>query len=417
MKVLFCHNYYRFRGGEDESFEAEVDMLRSRGDEVITFTRSNAEIPDNLIGKARTIARTIHSRSARRAIASLVRLHRPDVMHCNNLFPQISTSIYAPAHASGIPIVQALRNYREFCANAFLFRDGRVCTDCLPMPATFLSVVHGCYRDSRVASAVVTGMQLAERTKKRWQPMVDMYFTPTEFARQVYVSGGYDAESIVVKQNFVHPDPGVGKGELPVFVQVGRLSHEKGLRIVMDAWREHGLELPLQIIGDGPLQVEVERLAAENRHVQYLGRADMDEVLRILGRARCLIMPSLWYETFGRAMSEAFSCGTPVIASRLGAMAELVQDGVNGFLFAPGDAAELARAVQRVSGMGQHEYMQLRANARRSFETRYTRDSNYSRLMEIYELAARRRRERTTGRSHESVGTLPAVAVPAEDHP
>lgn len=395
MKVLFCHNYYRDRGGEDQSFESEVEMLRSQGDEVITFVRRNSDLADNLTTQLRVTGRTLHSQSARRKVAELIREHRPDIMHCNNLFPQISHSIYKPAHAMGVPVVQALRNYRSFCANAFFYRDQRVCTDCLDKRASFASIRHGCYRNSSVASAVVTTMQLLQRSLHRMKPMVDVFFTPSEFAREVYISGGYDADSIVVKYNFIHPDPGVGSGDSNAFVYVGRLSQEKGLHLLIEAWSSAGLTVPLKIIGDGPMRSVVEEFARKNQHVQYSGGVALDEVLSILGSARCLIMPSLWYETFGRTMAEAFSRGTPVVASRLGAMSELVQDGQNGLLFSPGDAADLARAIRQIRDADAARYERFRLAARDSYTSKYTRDVNYRQLRDIYEIARRRQREKS----------------------
>ncbi|MEM0925241.1 MAG: glycosyltransferase [Planctomycetota bacterium] len=390
MKVLFCHNFYRYRGGEDQSFESEVEMLRDHGHEVITYTRNNEEISESLMGRIKTTACTIHNRAAKKDLDRLIQLHHPDILHCNNLFPLISPSIYQPARRAGIPIVQALRNYRMFCANSFFYRDQAVCTKCHQKPAAFSGIRHACYRDSSTATAVVATMQWVHRSRERRNPSVDVYVTPTSFARHKFIDGGLDPARVQVKTNFIHPDPGVGSGHSDQFVFVGRLSREKGLDTVMRAWQE--LDAPLAIVGDGPLRREVEEFARQNKSVSYRGPLEFDHVLRLLGDARCLIMPSLWFETFGRTIAEAFSRGTPVIASRLGAMAELVNDEENGFLFRPGDHEELATTVRRMQGLDAGEYGYLRRQARRSYENHYSRDVNYQKLIEVYQLAEQFRR-------------------------
>ncbi len=391
MRILLCHNYYRYRGGEDQSFESEVAMLRQRGHKVVTYVRSNNDIKDGLNGRIHAVGRTFYSRSAKQDVAKLMDDHQIDILHCNNLFPQISHSVYSAAAKRGIPIVQALRNYRPFCANSFFYRDDQVCTQCLGKPAAFASVRHGCYRDSSAASAVVTSMQLVNRTLNRVKPLVDAYFTPSEFAREIYTRGGYDPESLFVKRNFIDPDPGIGMGGSGSMIYVGRLSKEKGIDTLCDAWRQHGLKAPLKIIGGGPLQQAVKQFAQQHSAVTYLGELPHDEVLEHLGDARCLIMPSQWFETFGRTIAESFSRGTPVIASRLGAMSELVQDGVNGVLFEPGDSEQLAHAIQRVCNASEKRYSDMRNAARTSYKSKYTIDHNYQRLIEIYEFAMQRR--------------------------
>ena len=193
-----------------------------------------------------------------------------------------------------------------------------------------------------------------------------------------------------MKPNFVFPDPGAGTGQARSFLYVGRLSPEKGLHAIMRAWERSSASL--KIVGDGPMREEIETFASEHSNVEFSGKLSLAEVIDLMGQARCLIMPSQWYETFGRTIAEAFSRGTPVIASDLGAMSELVKHGENGRLFQPGNVNELQEAVNRVDTMSDVEYGRQRASARETFESSYTRDVNYSRLMEIYESAKDRRR-------------------------
>jgi len=188
---------------------------------------------------------------------------------------------------------------------------------------------------------------------------------------------------IVVKPNFIHPDPGPGKGQGGYAVYVGRLSPEKGISTLLDAWRRLPSALPLKILGDGPLAEQVRQAAQSDDRIEWLGRRPLGEVCAIVGDASFLLMTSVWYETFGRTMAEAFAVGTPVIASRLGAMTELVEDGQTGLLFAPGDASDLVAKIQRLSA-DERLCWSMRETCRAEYEAKYTAERNYPLLLDIY---------------------------------
>ena len=206
MKVLLVHNYYQIRGGEDESFEAEAALLESHGHSVVRYTRHNDDIRQ--MTKWSTAQNTLWNQESYLELRSIIRQHQPQLMHCTNLFPLISPAAYYAARKEGVPVVQSLRNYRLFCANSFLFRDGRCCDDCVRQPAAWFGAYHRCYRDSRSASTVVAAMQRVHRSSQRWFRIVDLYFTPSKFTRQKYIEAGFAPEQISVKPNFVSPDPG-----------------------------------------------------------------------------------------------------------------------------------------------------------------------------------------------------------------
>ena len=394
MRILYCHNYYRHRGGEDISFETDVEMLRGAGHEVITYTKNNADLSGNQLQIA---ARTVWNRQAAREVGKLIDETLPDILHCNNLFPQISVSIYRAARKRGVPIVQALRNYRAFCANSFLFRDGQVCRSCLKSLAAWHGIVHRCYRGSLSASTVVAGMQLTHRLLRIQQRYVSAFFTPTEFSRQIHIEGGFSRETLFVRCNFLLPDLGRSTdfGQYALFV--GRLSEEKGVDTVIRAWKESKIDFPLRIVGDGPLDSSLRKLAQGVDTIEFLGSMGTDKVQEQIARAKFLIMPSVWYETFGRTVAEAFSRGVPVVASRLGAMAELVQDGENGLLFDVGNSQSLAAATIRMLNLSQQSENQMRSAARTAFETRFNASVSYQQLMRIYEQAVENARSRGKG--------------------
>jgi len=306
-------------------------------------------------------------------------------------------------------VVQSLRNYRLLCAKAQFFRDGTVCQDCLGKVLGGPGIRHGCYRDSRAATAVVTGITLAHRMLRTWTRCIDLYFTLTEFARQKFIEGGWPADKIVVKPNFIDPvpEPGDGGGRSVVFV--GRLSPEKGLETLLSAWSGVRTDFRLKIIGDGPQGELVRSAAATDARIDWLGRRPLQQVLHILGEAECLVMPSVWYETFGRTIIEAFARGTPVIASRLGAMAELVDDGRTGRQFTPSDAEDLRDKLQAFLDQPQ-QWPTMRSAARSEFLSRYTGERNIELLLQIYRRAMRAA-ERPVG---EAGAASSALAEPAD---
>ncbi len=384
MRILYCHNYYRHRGGEDVSFQTDVEMLRSRGHDVDTFTRDNDDMDGNRI---RMAANAIWNRSSCRELSQLIVDVKPDIVHCNNLFPQISASVYKAAHRYGIPVVQALRNYRPLCANSFLYRDKGLCTKCIGCSAAWHSIVHGCYRESRMASAVVVAMQVGQSVVRTQTRYIDAFFTPSEFARSVYIKAGYDPNQIHVRTNFMLPDMGAELDKTGPAVFVGRLSDEKGVDTVIEAWNRYQIAIPLQIIGEGPESESLRIQSQGNRFIQFMGSVPNRAVLRALGRAQFLVMPSRWYETFGRTIAEAFSRGTPVIGSDLGAMAELINDGVNGYLFSPSNPDHLGKQVRKFLALSESARSAMSQAARETYLQRFTAQTSYDQLLKIYDAA------------------------------
>lgn len=382
MRILNVHCRYQIRGGEDECHEAEVSLLREMGHLVDVYEENNERVA--ALGNLRMAVKTVWSQEAYQTASCQLAKHSYDIVHVHNFFPLISPAIYHAARAKGVPVVQTLHNYRLLCPNALFFREGRVCEDCLGKPVPFPGVLHGCYRESRTATGVVGAMLAAHRAMHTWTEMVDVYIALTEFARQKFIQGGLPPEKIMVKPNFVHPDPGIGQGDGGYVLFVGRLSVEKGLDTLLAAWELLGTRLPLKIVGDGPLAGQVAEAAKRLPQVEWLGRRPMSEVHKLIGKALVLIFPSKWYETFGRVAVEAFAKGTPVIAASIGAIAELVDPDRTGLHFCPGDSEDLAAKVEWVLSHPV-QFAQMRQEARTEFEAKYSAQKNYQRLMEIYD--------------------------------
>jgi glycosyltransferase involved in cell wall biosynthesis len=381
MKILLCHTFYQQRGGEDHSFEAEAALLQARGHSVVRFTMHNDEV--NRASRWSVAGGAVWSQRAYRELSRVLQEARPSVVHCTNLFPLISPSVLYAAKAAGIPVVQSLRNYRLLCPNGFFYRDGGVCEACLGRSVAWPGVAHGCYRGSRAASAVNVAVTGVHRAVGTWDRVVDLYVTPTEFARQKFIAGGIPEERIVCKPNFVDPAPAPGTGTGGYAVFAGRLSPEKGLDTLLDAWALVRTGQRLKILGDGPERGRVMAACARDRRIEWLGEQPLDSVLAILGEASLLVMPSVGYETFGRTIIEAFAVGTPVVASRCGPALELVDHWRTGVHFEPGRAGHLAAALQTLLDRPSH-LARMRSAARLEFERRYTGERNYWLLMDVY---------------------------------
>ena len=386
MKILLVHNEYQQRGGEDVVFEQEKRILERTGHDVITYCRSNHEIEElSVVGRAGLLVRTVWASDTHRDFSALLARENPDVVHVHNTFVMISPSVYSACRERGIPIVQTLHNFRLLCPGAQLLRDGKICEECIDH-SLWRSVWHACYRDSRPATASVALMLAWHRRSGTWNELVDRYIALTEFARNKFIAAGFAPGKIVVKPNFVDPDPGEKESAGEYALYVGRLSREKGLRTLLDAWKRLPKSCPLHIAGDGPQRQELEDEARRCglSSIRFRGRLSHSETLAAMKGARFLILPSEWYEGFPMTLAESFACGTPVICSKLGAMEEIVEDDRTGLHFAPGDPEDLA---QRVEWAFSHpcEIAAIARAARREYESRYTAERAYSQLMEIYE--------------------------------
>jgi glycosyltransferase involved in cell wall biosynthesis len=386
MKILFAHNYYQQRGGEDAVVAAEVRMLEARGHRVVRYQRDNDEFKErSLLSTLKAGIDTLYSVQSFRDVKQLIHTEKPDVAHFHNTFPLISPAAYYACAEAGVPVVQALHNYRLVCPAATFFRNGKVCEDCLGRGIAWPGIAHGCYRGSRSATAAAAAMLTGHRIAGTWREAVNLYIALTEFARRKFIEGGLPADRIVVKPNFVEPAPGLkqGPGEYALFA--GRLADEKGVDVLLEAWSRLRGAIPLRIAGEGPLKNSIAEKIRKDRikGVELLGHLEHNALIQMLQRARFLILPSVWHEGFPLVIVEAFACGVPVIASRLAAMQEIIADGETGLHFSVHDPADLATKAKWAWNHTE-EVAAFGLRARLEFEQKYSARQNYTSLMAIY---------------------------------
>lgn len=385
MRILLVHNFYQRPGGEDAVFATEGGLLEARGHDVIRYSLDNRQI--DRMGPVSLGAATLWNRKSARELARVIENEKPAVAHFHNTFPLVSPAGYFAVRTAKIPVVQTLHNYRLLCANALLFRSGRPCRDCVGKTLSWPGIVHACYRESRVASAGVVAMQTVHSTLGTWTRKVDAYIAMTEFARKQFVDGGLPARKIHVKPNFLSPDPGEGDGSGGYALFVGRLSEEKGLRTLFNAWGSLPGEWRLKVIGDGPLANRVREAESQSPGIEWLGHLSPNEVLEAVGRAAFIVVPSEWYEgAFPLVAIESFAKGTPIIASDVGSLSESVDHSRTGLLFKSGDAGALAQRIRQLFE-NPVTMREMRIHARAQYEAHYSADANYSILMRIYQEA------------------------------
>jgi len=374
MRILIGHNAYQQRGGEDAVVQAEHELLQAHGHDVRLFSRHNDEVAG--IGPVALATQTLWSSPSSQALAAMMSDWRPDVVHFHNTFPLISPAAYWACAGADVPVIQTLHNFRLLCPQAMFLRDGHVCEDCLGR-LPWRGAARACYRGSRTQSTAVASMLVLHRALGTWRRKVTRYIALNEFCRAKFVAGALPAERVVVKPNFIDCDaPPEGARDGLLFV--GRLSIEKGVGALAQAVPMAGV--PLRVAGSGPQAALLDGVPG----VQMLGMLAPEAVYGQMAQARALVLPSLWYECFPRTVVEAFANGLPVIASRLGALPELVQDGQTGLLFDPGDAADMARKMRWAQSHAQ-EMAVMGGNARARYEAKFTGSRNHDQLMAIYQ--------------------------------
>lgn len=378
-RVLQVHTRYRQSGGEDAVVEAERRLLEAAGISVRQLLFDNADLREG--GSIREdlglAASAVWNGAALKRVDAAIRGLRPDVVHVHNTFAAASPTVL---RARGAGLVQTLHNYRLVCPAAVAYRDGHPCTDCAGLPVPLPAVVHACVASSRRRSGVAAITHVVHRTAGTLG-RVGAYIALTRFQREAIVRGGIAGERVHVVPNFREPDPGPSTRERSGVLFAGRLATEKGILPLLAAAPAAGGSI--RIAGDGPLGDAV-HAAAGRGDVEVLGQLSRTELDAAIGSALALVVPSTWFEGFPMVVLDAFAAGTPVIASRIGSLAEVVEDGNTGRLVEPGDPADLAEAL-RWAFDHPAELARMGVAARSTYEARYRGQQHLASLFAVYE--------------------------------
>ncbi|AYA78080.1 glycosyl transferase [Bacillus sp. Y1] len=386
MKVLLAHNFYQMSGGEDTVVKEEINLLKKNGIKVVEYYISNNDIKiDQFMEKVKLGINTIWSHNQYKKMKDIIGREKPDVVHFHNTFPLLSPSVYYACKNMGIPVVQTLHNYRLACPGGMLLREDMVCENCIK-GSLLNSIKYGCYRHSRVQTVPLSTMLYTHRVLGTWNNKVDKYIALTHFAKAKFTETGLDSGKIVVKPNFIQKTSKeiALKGKENRIVFVGRISKEKGLHLLLKAWKNVHLEsnATLDIIGEGPLREELETMYGHQDSVKFHGRLDTKDVLGYMSKAKYVVVPSLWYEGFPMTIIESYSVNTPVISSNIGSLKEVVINDVTGFHFENNNISDLEKVLKKALSFS--NYNELQKNVQREFSANYTENANLKTLIDIY---------------------------------
>jgi len=369
LRVLLCNKFYRPVGGPETAMLETVRQLKARGHVPIPFAMAH---PDNVASEysdyfvsnidyevrgiakgtrlIREAAGIIYSVEAKRSIERLIADTKPDIAHANNIYHQLSPSILVALKKAGIPTVLTLRDAKLLCANMLFLTHGRICEKCAGR-RFYHAITNKCVKDSYASSALCC----VEETLHRWfglyERNVDLFISPSRFLKGKMVEHGRLPESqIEVLPNFSNTEavtPDYRPGDYGLFL--GRLEPLKGVTTLLDACKEVP-DFGVWLAGRGPMLEEAEQFCRDHGldRVRFLGFQTGEALSRLRKESRFVVLPSICYENCPNVILEAFAAGKPVIASRSGGIPELINEGVDGFLFDTGDAAGLASAMRRL---------------------------------------------------------------------
>lgn len=401
QRILLVHNYYQIPGGEDTVVANEKKMLEDHGHKVFLYTRDNKELNSfTIFQKLMLPLNTVFSFKTYREICYLIRKRRIDIVHVHNTLNLISPSVFYAAFSCKVPVVNTLHNFRLQCPAGTFYRNHHVCEECMKSGLS-CSVQHSCYRGSKLqtlASALTIWLHRLIGTYRKVN-----FICLTEFNKKklLELNDGkrkvIDERKVFIKPNFTPEVNKLGSqikkesiGALKdkkYYVFVGRVEEIKGIRLLVRAFEKNGQLLV--VVGDGNDSGKIsEYLRRKNiDNIIMLGRQERDTVNAIMAHAKAVIVPSLWYETFGMVVIEAYACRMPVIAADFGNVGDLVEDGRTGFKYRQDSSDDLNLAVERMERLDQADYEQMRQAAYDKYLERYSMEKNYDILKGIYERA------------------------------
>lgn len=384
MKILIIHNSYIYHGGEDTVVEAEKRMLETYGHTVIMYSRNNQEIESLSFGaKIKFFLKDVFwSKPVYNDLRALIRREKPDIAHIHNVLFIISASAYDACYDEQIPIVQTLHNFRLLCPIGMFFCKRRICERCLSS-GKINAVFHKCWKNSYLKSFLLIQVVGKLVQKVILQKRVNAFICLTKFAKEKFIQRGLPQEKIFIKPNFLDKDPGLAANKQSYAIYVGMLRDYKGIKTLICAWRKIKNAPFLKVVGCGPLERELKNLS-KGLNVEFVGQKPFEETLILIKNASFLILPSECYETFPRVIIEAYACGIPIIASRLGALKEIVEEGKTGVFFSAGQINDLAWQLDKLIQTSQ-VIKEMGCHARRIFEREYTPDKNIISLEKIYQ--------------------------------
>lgn len=349
MKILQIHNFYRTRGGECGVVEAEQRLLENHGHTVVQFMADSLALDDMTFSqKASTFLQIPYSFRAARNLERSLCEDRPDIAHVHNVFPMLSPAVYVILKRNSVPVVQTIHNYRFLCPNGLMYVHGRVCEAC-QQTGYWEAVRNRCMRGSTTTSALYAAAIAWGWRNGTFLSCIDRYISLNAFSLRKLVAAGVPEQKIRMCGNFISHFAEAPAAKQPYALYLGRLSSEKGLLTLLAAARTVP-ELPIRIAGTGPLEADLRRMVREPGmdHIKIIGHVAGKAKHHLISEALCTLAPSEWYENFPLSVVESLALGTPVIASQIGGLPELIEHGQTGLLFPSSDGEALAECLRQI---------------------------------------------------------------------
>lgn len=382
MRILLIHTHYTKRGGEDAVFENEYDLLKD-SHEVKKYAFHNDDLQQ--LSKAETFQSLIFNKKSKAIIKKEIESFRPDVIHIHNLFYIASPSILHAAKEASVPVVMTLHNFRLICNNALLLRNGEVCEKCIHQVFPIHGIKHKCFQNSSIKSAQLSLVTAWHKVSGSWKNQVNQYIVFSDFLKEKFIhsSVNFSENQVFVKPNFVlDPKKEINLNRKPFFLFVGRLSKEKGIDVLLEAFKKS--EFSIEIIGGGEYEHAVKEADKSHANIVYHGFQNKEFILSKLSECQALVFPSIWYEGMPMTILESFSVGTPVVISDMKNIKDMVKVGVNGVHFRSGNASSLEKTIRTWENI---KTPQLYKGARKTFEEKYSPSVNLSLLETVYQKA------------------------------
>lgn len=390
MKILAIHNFHRTgsASGDDQVFRNETSLLESHGNTVLRYTVSNDTFDDlGFLGKIASVFGMMWSFSNYRNVRNLCLLEKPDIVHIHTFFPLLSPSVLYAAKRSGCQVVATLHDTRFICPCATSLRGNKICNKCGD-GHYFRMFKYGCFKNSRLQSIIVAGIFKYHRLRKTFYNQIDKYICLNDTQMKLLKDIGFDANKIIKKYNFV-ADP-IMKAKTLAFDDIpqkyvvfyGRIGEEKGIRLLMKMWDDIQ-DIPLVVMGSGPLEKEFSTWSSYKSNVFFLGYTQREKCLLIVKNAEFVIFPSIWYEGCSMVEIEAESLGKALVTTNLGFSAEAIVDGYNGYKVSIDDLDQFKKIINKM-WRDPKLCTEMGNNAREDYEKKYTPEHNYFQLISIY---------------------------------
>lgn len=381
MKLLFIHTFYRDRGGEEVLVETEMALLKEAGFEVALLAFRN---PTNFLDTIFFLLSLPFNLWSYYKTINTIRSLQPDVVHLHNWHFAASPAVVVACHVAKVPIVSSLHNFRLICPSATLFYNGAIFLESLKQQFPWKAVKLGVYRNSILQTFLLAFTVYLHKILGTWRK-VDAFVVNSEFEKNTFLQStiGIGEEQLFIKANSL-PEP-VYAAEIQRdnhFLFIGRLVAEKGIEVLLEAFAQ--TRLPLRLYGYGPLEQKVRAFAEQFPNIQFKGSLPHEQMSEELRKCTALIFPSTWFEGMPMTLLHAFSTGTPVIASNIGAMSTMVIDHHNGLHFEVGNSTDLAQKLDYWAALPEYEKESYEQRSRQCYESNYTPQANLKSLKAIY---------------------------------